>query len=136
MSATSTQIATNQEVSGTEKFICKMLCVSTDVTRAEKVKSNEQAPRIFSISIAISGLRCILSYVLFPFILPFTGLATTSEPYLGIPIGVIALIFDVMGIRRFWAAKHKYRWIVSFVYLAVMIMVAILVGIDIHTLAK
>ena len=77
----------------------------------------------------ISGLRCLLSYVLLPFVGPAVGAAAGVEPYLGIPISVIALVFDVRGLRRFWIADHRYRWQMTAIYLAVMGLVsALLIG--------
>ena len=95
----------------------------------------DAAHRIFSTSMVISAVRCLLSYIVFPVIAPVLGAATGIEPYVGIPIGIIALVFDVRGIRRFWIASHKYRWQVSAVYLAVMVLVMILVVRDIVHLA-
>ena len=77
----------------------------------------------------ISGLRCLLSYVVLPFVAPAVGAATGVEPYLGIPISIVALVFDVRGLRRFWIADHRYRWHMTVVYLAVMgLVTALLIG--------
>ena len=46
----------------------------------------QRCQRLFSISMVISGLRCLVSYVVLPFLAPAIGAATGVEPYLGIPM--------------------------------------------------
>ncbi|MEX6429238.1 MAG: hypothetical protein ACYCWN_01050 [Ferrimicrobium sp.] len=96
-------------------------------------RREEAAERLFSLAMVISGLRCTLSYVIVPFILPALGIGALAglSPEVGIPIGVAALFFDVKGIRRFWLANHKWRWQMSFIYLAVIGLVLYLVIADI-----
>ena len=92
--------------------------------------------RMFSFSIVLSGLRCLLSYVVFPIATPALGLATGVGPAIGIPIAVLALVFDVIGIRRFWVNDHQWRWIMTAIYAAVMILVSVLLAGDIAHLAS
>ncbi|MGH9305731.1 MAG: hypothetical protein ACRD0I_02445 [Acidimicrobiales bacterium] len=95
---------------------------------------DDDAHRIFSTSILLSAFRCLLGYVVLPVLTPAIGAAAGVGPYVGIPIAVVALVFDVIGIRRFWLAEHKWRWGVSVIYLAVMALVATLLGADINHL--
>jgi len=97
------------------------------------VRREEAAERLFSVAMVISGLRCTLSYVIVPFLLPALGLGALAGlgPEIGIPIGVAALFFDVKGIRRFWVANHKWRWQMSAIYVAVIALVLYLVIADI-----
>ncbi len=62
---------------------------------------------------------------------PVLGAATRVEPAVGLPIGIVALVFDVMGIRRFWLANHRWRWAISALYGVVMVLVGTLVIADI-----
>jgi hypothetical protein len=91
--------------------------------------------RMFSLSIVVSALRCLLSYVVFPIVTPVLGVATGVGPVVGIPIAVLALVFDVIGIRRFWVADHRWRWGMTLIYAAVMAMVSALLALDIVHLA-
>ena len=116
------------------------------VNRVVRVKSNESfcdqqesAQRLFSISMVISGFRCILSYVILPFILPLLGVGATAGvgPAIGIPVGIVALAFDARGIRRFWAINYRYKWQMTTIYLMVMALVTYLVVVDVvHLFAK
>ncbi len=87
--------------------------------------------RIFGVSIFLSAARCLLSYIVLPILLPLLGLARGVGPYLGIPIGILALYFDFLGIRRFWLADHHQRWLFSAVYAVVGAMVLTLLVVDI-----
>lgn len=87
--------------------------------------------RIFSASIFLSALRCLLSYIVLPFVLPAIGLARGVGPAIGIPIGILALTFDFLGIRRFWLADHRQRWAFTALYAVVGTMVLILLIVDI-----
>jgi len=92
--------------------------------------------RIFSVSIFLSALRCLLTYIVLPVVLPAIGLARGVGPVIGIPIGVLALTFDYLGIRRFWLADHRQRWAFSAIYAAVGTMVLTLLIIDIVDLVS
>ena len=92
--------------------------------------------RMFSFSIVLSALRCLLSYVVFPIATPALGIATGVGPAVGIPIAVLALVFDVIGIRRFWINDHRWRWAMTVVYAAVMVLVSTLLVGDIVHLAS
>jgi hypothetical protein len=87
--------------------------------------------RIFSASIFLSALRCLLSYIVMPVVLPAIGLARGVGPAIGIPIGILALTFDYLGIRRFWLADHRQRWAFSALYAVVGTMVVVLLIVDI-----
>lgn len=93
--------------------------------------------RIFGVSIVLSAFRCILTYLLLPVVLPAVGLTQGWGPLVAIPIGVLALVFDVLGIRRFWLADHHRRWAFSALYAVVGAMVFILLVADIvHVIAR
>jgi hypothetical protein len=87
--------------------------------------------RIFSVSILLSATRCLLSYIALPILLPLIGIARGVGPAIGIPIGLLALVFDYLGMRRFWLADHHRRWAFSALYAVVGAMVAVLVVVDI-----
>lgn len=94
------------------------------------------AHRLFSASILISATRCLLGYVVLPILTPVLGAAAGAGPALGLPIGLVALVFDVRGIRRFWLADHRWRWPITALYAAVMVLVTIFVVSDIVHLAS
>jgi hypothetical protein len=87
--------------------------------------------RIFSASIFLSALRCLLSYIILPVVLPAIGVARGVGPAIGIPVGLLALTFDYLGIRRFWLADHRQRWAFTALYAVVGTMVLALVVTDV-----
>lgn len=96
--------------------------------------TDDAAQRAFSRSMLISATRCTLTYVVLPFLAPLVGLATGVGPVLGLVIGVAALVSNVITIRRFWAADHRWRWVYSGLALGVMVLVAALVAGDVAAL--
>jgi hypothetical protein len=91
--------------------------------------SEDAAYRLFSASILVSALRCLLTYVFLPVLTPILGAATSVGPAIGIPLALLALFFDVRGIRRFWLADHRWRWAMTGIYtLVIAFVLALLVG--------
>ena len=89
----------------------------------------------FRRSMMISAIRCTLTYVVFPFVVPAVGFATGVGPVLGIAIGVVAMTCDVFTIRRFFAVDHKWRWQASTVAFSVICLLSVLLVQDIVHLA-
>ena len=102
--------------------------------RVREPVDGQEVHNIFSASMALSGTRCLLSYIVLPLLTPWLGALPFVGPAIGIPVGVLALVFDVRAMRRFFQADHRWRWLAAVVYLAVMIMVATLVFRDISHL--
>jgi hypothetical protein len=115
-----------------EPVVRRLLVVAPPAPRpVREVQSS--AHRLFNVSMALSGLRCLLGYVVLPVVTPALGAAARVGPIAGVPIAVVALVFDVMAVRRFWAADHPWRWRVSAIYAVVMVMVlALLIGDLVH----
>ncbi len=99
----------------------------------KKVRERD-VQRLFSTSILISAVRCVLSYIVFPILAPTLGAVTKVGAAIGIPIGIVALVFDVRAVRRFWLANHRYRWPFTVVYGIVIALVVALFGRDIANL--
>lgn len=119
------QDAPDQAVAGegdtrpaSERFIRRLLRVP-DAPRAAEDSVN----RLFSVSIVLSATRCLLSYIVLPLVVPLVGTAAGIGPIIGIPVAVVALVFDVRSIRRFWLADHRWRWSMTVLYLVIMAMV-------------
>ncbi len=91
--------------------------------------------RAFSWAIVISGIRCLIAYIFLPFILPFFGLASSIGPWLGIVIGLVAIVANVFSIRRFARSKHRLRKPVIAINIVVIVFLLVLLGIDISDAA-
>lgn len=106
----------------------RLLRIPDDLTPIDESETH----RIFSASIFLSALRCLVSYVVLPVLLPLAGVARGVGPAIGIPIGILALTFDYLGIRRFWLADHRRRWAFTALYVVVGGMVLALLVVDIY----
>ena len=89
------------------------------------------AQRAFSTSILVSATRCLLTYIVLPFVAPALGLAAGVGPAIGIPIGVVAIGCNILTIRRFWAADHRWRWAYTAIALSVIALLLVLMVEDI-----
>lgn len=59
--------------------------------------------------IVLSGIRCLFTYLAFPLLGPIGAFGSLKWP-LSVALGVLAVVFSIRSMRRFWAANHKYRW--------------------------
>ncbi len=85
----------------------------------------------FQRSMLISAIRCTLTYVVFPFVVPAVGFATGVGPVIGIVIGVVAMTCDVFTIRRFFSVDHRWRWHFSAIALCVIGLLSVLLVQDV-----
>lgn len=69
-----------------------------------------EARSAFQKSLAFTTCRCLLMYIVFPFVLPAVGVASGVGPVISIVIGILAMVSIVYSIRRFWRADHSKRW--------------------------
>jgi hypothetical protein len=94
------------------------------------------AQNALSGSIAISGIRCIFTYILIPLMGPILGLGGIA-PVLGLALGAVSVVFIVMSMRRFFAADHKWRWGYAGVGMALIVLVIVQSAFDIaHLLGR
>ena len=49
-------------------------------------------------------------------------------------MGIVAIAANVLTIRRFWAADHRWRWAYTAVALSVIVLLAILLVEDLASL--
>jgi hypothetical protein len=96
--------------------------------------SEGAAQRAFSTSVLVSAIRCTLTYVVLPFLAPALGLAAGVGPAIGIPVGIVAIGSNILTIRRFWAADHRWRWAYTALALAVISLLLVLMVEDVVAL--
>ncbi len=92
--------------SGADRFMRRLLRLPVDGPRGTAA----QAQKAFQTSIVVATVRCLLMYIVFPFVLPAIGVASGVGPWIGLPISVAAIVAITMSIRRFWRADHSKRW--------------------------
>lgn len=96
---------------------------------------DHQAERAFSRSVVISGIRCTLAYVVVPFAFPLIGLSSSVGPWIGIPIGLAALVANLASIQRFHRSQHRLRWPMTVINVGIIGLVTVLLALDFIDLA-
>lgn len=87
------------------------------------------AHRAFRRSIVISGIRCLITYLLVPILVPIMSLTNWVAAPIGIALCLFAVVNGVISVRRFWLSDHKHRWM----YTAFMLVVFIVLGVALVT---
>jgi hypothetical protein len=95
----------------------------------------EGARQAFQTSLLVATVRCLLMYIVFPFVLPAVGLASDVGPAIGLVISVAAIVCIVLSMRRFWRADHPLRWWYGALGAAVLLLMVALVVVDVTALA-
>ena len=95
-----------------------------------------EAARLFSLSIVISGTRCLLTYIVFPWVLPVLGIAGGVGPAVGVVVGVVAIAFNVLSIRRWRASGHAWRVPLMTLNSVVIVFLLVLVALDVSELVS
>lgn len=98
----------------------RLLRLPLDAPKASEASARSLVER----SLLISMVRCLLTYIVLPFVAPILGVGLGVTPIVGIVVGVVAIVANVASIRRFWRADHRYRW--HYTVLASVIMVLLL----------
>lgn len=98
----------------------RLLLLPVDAPKASEASARQLVEK----SLLISMARCLLTYILLPFVVPVLGLAAGVAPAIGVIVGVVAIVANLASVRRFWRADHRYRW--HYTALATVIVVALM----------
>ena len=102
----------------------------TSPSRLDTTVDAGSAERAFSQSVVISGVRCSLTYVLIPFVFPLLGFGAGVGPVIGIPVGLAAIVANIVSIRRFQRADHRWKLPMITINAAIIVLLVILVTVD------
>jgi len=98
------------------------------------VVAEEEAQRTFSTSILISAVRCLLTYVIFPFVAPIVGIASGVGSTIGVVTSIIGIVANVWSIKRFHGSRHPWRWPITAINVGIIVLLSILLVIDLTDL--
>lgn len=87
--------------------------------------SSAGAHRAFRVSVVFSGIRCLITYLLVPVLVPMASLAGWVAAPIGIALCAYAVINGIVSLKRFWRADHPHRW----VYTVFMTIVFVVLGL-------
>lgn len=102
----------------------------TSPRRLDATVDAGSAERAFSQSLVISGVRCGLTYVLIPFVFPLVGFGAGAGPVIGIPVGLAAIAANLVSIRRFQRADHRWKRPMTAINAAIIVLLVVLVTLD------
>lgn len=75
-----------------------------------RTATETSARKLAETSLLVSTVRCLLTYIVLPFVLPIVHVGAGVTPVIGLVLGSVAIVANVASVRRFWAADHRYRW--------------------------
>lgn len=87
------------------------------------------AHRAFRVSVLISAVRCLITYLAIPVLVPLLSLSGWVAAPVGIALCVVAVVNGVVSVRRFWASDHARRWM----YTGFMGIVFVILGVAMVT---
>lgn len=76
----------------------------------------------------------MLTYLVFPFVFPVLGVTSGIGSTIGLLLGVVAIVANVLSIRRFWKSDHRYKVPVSLLNVAVIALLVVLIVLDLDAL--
>jgi hypothetical protein len=92
------------------------------------------ARRNTTAAIVVSGIRCIITYLLIPILAPIVGLSGAASAPLTIALSLLAIYMGISGVRRFWIADHRARWAYTTFIGVVVVLLLIGIVVDVWTI--
>jgi hypothetical protein len=118
-----------------DQVMCRLLRLPVDRPAAGNRRQRDaEVQKAFSTSILLSAARCLLTYVVLPFVIPLVGIARGVGPWIGLPLAAVAIVFNIRTMRRFWAADHRWRWGYTVVGTAMIGLLVVLLAGDVADL--
>lgn len=72
--------------------------------------SGRRGHHAFRTAVIVSALRCTVTYLAIPILVPILSIAGWIASPIGIALCGVAAVNGVISVRRFWRADHRYRW--------------------------
>jgi hypothetical protein len=88
------------------------------------------ARKAFQTSMMVATVRCLLMYLVFPFVLPALGIAKGVGPAIGLAVNAVAIVCIVFSMRRFFRADHPKRWWYAALGSSVLVLLGVLAVVD------
>lgn len=92
---------------------------------------NRDAHRNFRVALIISGVRCLITYLLIPILVPILGVAGVLAAPVGIALCAVAVVNGVVSVRRFWISDHRGKWMYTWFMVVVFAILAVALVADI-----
>jgi hypothetical protein len=99
-----------------------------------RTASATSAENVFTASLAVSTVRCLLTYVVLPVLKPVVDLSGGVGPVLGLLLSAVSCAAIIVSMRRFWAASHRWRWAYTAVGGGILVLLAVQAVLDVASL--
>lgn len=86
-------------------------------------------------SLVVSAVRCIVTYVLVPILLPLAAWADVVATPLDLALSVVAILLAIRSLRRVWQANWTHRWAYTAFIGVVVALLAVSVVVDLGSLS-
>ena len=78
---------------------------------AERGRARRGKPDpLLGFALLLTGVRCVLRYVVLPVGLPLLGLAPGVAGGISLVCDFAAVALAVTSVRRLWSVRHPFRW--------------------------
>jgi hypothetical protein len=128
------EIAMNAVRTWPDRLIGRLLFVDVQPAADAKTASAGRAERAFGFSLLVSGIRCILQYVVLPFILPLVGIAAEVAVPLTLAINLVAFVLILLSLRRFWQINYRHKWQYLYVAVTAWVLLGVFIALDLRVL--
>jgi hypothetical protein len=122
-------VAGRDEISAADAFMRRLLRVPDTASPGSAAES------VFGASLLVSTIRCLLTYVVLPILKPVVDLSGGVGPVLGLVLGAVSATAIVFSMRRFVAARHRWRWGYIAVGTAILVLLIVQAYGDVRALA-
>lgn len=86
--------------------------------------SGAGAQKAFRTSVIVSAIRCIVTYVVVPVVVPLLALSGWVAAPIGIALCIYAVVNGIVSLRRFWGSDHPSRWLYTGFIAVVFVVLA------------
>ena len=122
-------VAGRDEISAADAFMRRLLRVPDTAIPGSAAES------VFGASLLVSTIRCLLTYVVLPILKPVVDLSGGVGPVLGLVLGAVSATAIVFSMRRFVAARHRWRWGYIAIGTAILVLLIVQAYGDVRALA-
>ena len=94
-------------------------------------ESDRAAHRNFRLALIVTGIRCIISYLVIPIAVPIISFASVVAAPVGILLCAVAVVNGIASVRRFWITDHRSKWMYTGFMAVVFVILAIALWSDV-----
>jgi hypothetical protein len=100
----------------------------------EHMAAEAQGERALTLGLVISGIRCSLQYMIFPFVLPLLGIGDVVGVEISLLLNAVAAVSILFSIRRFWRINYRHKLAYTVVGLTALVILTAFTVLDLQTI--